>query len=227
MADAPGLAIVNLSQRLSAADAQRMVDAVAAQIVEDFAPAWGVVPCTPKLYAKVEDVPAMVAIILLVPKSDVDGAAGYHTEDTNGRISGVVAVDALLDAGWTLFDGANSISCCLSHECCEASKDPFVNVWVQMPGGDFDAFEMCDRVQGNSYVKDSVSLSNFLTPHAFDGSPPAEAKFDFIGVLGAPFDVAPNGYASRLKAAGTPYQVGMRPAEKAHPLSRTAQRQAT
>jgi len=224
--DSPFIAYVNQSAGLTAADCARIIAAIEAQDREDFAPAWGCAPCPPKLFDRIEDVPAGAALILFVAKSDVDGAAGYHTEQDSGRVSGIVAVDSLLAAGWSKFDGAQSISACASHEHCEARKDPFVNVWVDMPDGGQDSFEMCDRVQGQSYRKLSASVSDFLLPHAFDGAPPAGAKFDFLGVLRGPFDVdtANGGYASRRTSSGKTFSVGEMPAARRHPIGRTARR---
>jgi len=219
---AAGIAVVSQSAELTMAYALTMVDAVAQQVIEDFAPAWGLIPCVPALFARIQDVPPGVPTILMLDAGDVPGAAGWHTEDANGRISGVVVVGGLLAAGWTLFDGAQSIQACLSHEVLEASKNPFVNFWVDMPDGGQDAFEMCDRVQGCVYSKGSGSLSNFLTRHAFNDSPPDGAKFDHMEVLSAPFEIAPGGYASRRTAGGQPIQVGLMPLERRHPLGRSA-----
>jgi len=218
-------AIVSLSSRISSAQVLLMLDACTAQIKEDYAPAWGVVPRVPEFYMRQEDVPSGVPLIVLLDQGDVPGAAGWHTQDGDGRVTGVVVVGALLDAGFTYTDGANSISCVMSHELLEADQDPWVDYWVDMLDGQQDAFELCDRVQGNSYVKNGVAVSDFLLPTAFDGRPPAGSKFDFLGVLSSPFEIAQGGYAVRRAKDGTTSQVGERNAAKVHEMSRSTRRQ--
>jgi hypothetical protein len=221
------IAIVNQSHGASQANVLAMVDAVNAQLVEDYAPAWDRAPATvsDQLYARVQDVPSDCAILLMLPKESVEGAAGHHTETTAGRTTGVVAVDSLLAAGYSLTEGSDSISAVLSHECLETCGDPYVNAWAQMASGELDAIELCDRVQAQSYLKRGISVSNFLLPHAFDAMAPKGAKFDFLGVLRHPFDVAPGGYAVRM-VAGHMHQIGGRRAARVHPLGRSSRRLA-
>jgi hypothetical protein len=219
----PSIAVVGLSARLTLVQSLAMVDAVASQVIEDFSPAWGLVPKVPALYTRVADVPAGMPLILLLDVGTVPDAAGWHTEDLDGRISGVVVVGQLLDVGWSLFEG-ESIQACLSHECLEAILDPTVNEWIDMPDGSQDSKEVCDRVQANTYTKGSGSLSNFLLPHAWDSTPPAGVKFDWLGVLKEPFEIAPGGYASRRDPTGKPVQVGLMPEARRHALGRSARR---
>lgn len=219
-------AILNQSSRISSAQVLLMLDACTAQIRDDYAPAWGVVARTPELYMRAEDVPERMPLVLLVDKGDLPGAAGWHFQDPAGRVSGVVTVGALLDAGWSLTEGAESISCVLSHELLEADQDPWVNYWVDMGDGNLDAFELCDRVQGSSYLKNGVAVSNFLLPRAFDAFPGQERAFDFLGQLANPFDVAPGGYAVRRDRMGKVSQIGERREERVHDLSRSGRRAA-
>lgn len=217
-------AVVNKSARLSNSQLLLMLDACTAQIREDYAPAWGVVPRVPELYMREEDIPNGMPRIFMLDKGDVPGAAGWHTIDEQGRVSGVVVVGALIDAGWSYTDGANSISCYLSHELLEADQDPWIDYWVDMLDGQQDAFELCDRVQGLSYPKNGVSVSNFLFPQAFDDYPAPSARYDFMGVLKSAFEVAEGGYAMRRQKNGQIVQVGLRPEAKAHELSRSGRR---
>lgn len=216
-------AILSLSTRVTSAQVLLMLDACAAQIREDYAPAWGVVAREPQLYMREEDVPPGVPILRLKDISDLPGAAGAHWQE-NGLVTGEVIVGPLLDDGFTLFEGPNSISCVLSHELLEADQDPWVDYWVDMPGGGQDAFELCDRVQGNSYLKNGVAVSNFLLPRAFDEFPGQEHRFDFLGILSSPFEIAIGGYAVRRAKDGTVSQVGERRASRVHAASRATRR---
>lgn len=220
------IAVVNLSPTLSQADALSMVKICAAQDREDVSPAWGMFALDGDIFARIEDTPPDSQLILLMPAETVKGAAGHHTEDPDGRITGVVAVDSLLNAGYSLFSGEASILCVLSHEWIETKLDPYVNLWADMPMGGQDAKEGCDRVQSLSYKKGGCSVSDFLLPQAFDWAPKKGSKFDYMGQLTSPYEVAPGGYAMRRDGNGKVTQVGERVAAKVHPLSRSTRRLA-
>jgi hypothetical protein len=129
------------------------------------------------------------------------GYLGYHDLSPQGIPYEKIFLSPILASGGTLFQGDDSLSVTLSHECLELIEDPYCNAWHDMPDGRTeDARELADRVEGDSYPIDGVSVSNFLGPRAFrDGLGP----FDFLGMQGdhrglvSPFQIRPNGYAIR------------------------------
>lgn len=123
---------------------------------------------------------------------DVPDAGGYHDEDPQGRAYCRIFTDPYLQNGGSWTDGPNSVSCAGSHEMIEALGDMGANGWWLMPDGRLTAEEECDVVEGDSYVREGVAVSNFLLPNwARAGS---KGPFDFMGVLLAPFTLAPGGY---------------------------------
>jgi hypothetical protein len=129
------------------------------------------------------------------------GILGYHDLSPQGIPYEKIFLSPILGSGGTLLQGDNSLSVTLSHECLELIEDPYCNAWHDMSDGRTeDARELCDRVEGDSYVLDGVSVSNFLGPRAFrDGVGP----FDFLGMQGdsrglrSPWEIRPTGYAIR------------------------------
>ena len=91
----------------------------------------------------------------------------------------------------------------VSHEVIEMLGDPWVNIDVRRrgPSGlELWPRELCDAVQGQNYRSspvDGVEVANFVFPEYFlDG---ADGPYDFLGMLTAPFSVAPSGYSAITK----------------------------
>src|SRR4029077_16495012 len=99
----------------------------------------------------------------LPPPLDVQGAIAYHNTDGAG---GVRAWDAIT-LSETLTGPGNSLSCAISHECCEADVDPTCNRWRDDQSGSEWVEESCDAVESQTYpiTLDNgavVNVSNFL-----------------------------------------------------------------
>jgi hypothetical protein len=138
--------------------------------------------------------------LIIYDDADQAGALGWHTFNArDSRIHGTVFVDPILNNGGTLDDGANSISAVLSHEALEAVADPYVNLYALMGNGTtYEPVEVCDRVQGDCYKLNGVSVSNFLGPRAFrDG----EGPYDYLRLMNSPWEIRPGGYCVRYDAA--------------------------
>lgn len=205
------LAIVNRSSMVSNNLVQLMVDAIEQETFARFAPSWSRLPTPVQFYADESQVPREAyGIIPLVDSGDVPDALAWHDEE-NGRISGAVDVGKILnEANGSTFTGPVSISCALSHECWEAMINPWVISWQN----DW-ATEVCDPVQEYTFVVNGVSLSDyvlpaFFNPQAFDG------PYDRLGVIKAPFTLAPGGYAitrtGQIFGETKPYKLGHRKA---------------
>jgi len=214
----PLIGIVNLSTNVSNDDVKKMVIAVQEQLRHDVAPAWGKDYWFVMFYADPKAMSPRAYPIVIVDNDSTPGALGWHAEQ-GGRPYGKVMTDPVLqNGGVTLFDPKNpqniSIASVLSHEVIETFCDPDINLWVDGPKiaqGSCYAMEACDPVENNSYVVKTgaiqVSVSDFVTPNYFIQDAPSNSKFDFLGILHAPFTLAPGGYMVVREAPGTEEQV--------------------
>lgn len=123
---------------------------------------------------------------------DVPEAGGYHDEDPQGRPYCRVFTEPYLDNGGSWTSGADSVSCAGSHEIIEALGDENAAGWWMMPDGRLTAQELCDAVEGNSYEREGVAVSNFLLRDWARAG--AVGVYDFMKVLTAPFSLAAGGY---------------------------------
>lgn len=222
------IAVYSAASVCSPADVEKMVHACATQVERDFAPAWSRLPSTPRFFSDKSQIPAGTPTILVADVCDDPEALAYHTEGTDGAISGLVGAKTILDDGGTLFTGSVSVSGALSHEILETHVDPFVDSWVQMPDGQhLVAFEVCDPVQDRYYSIGDVAVSSFVYPRYFDERATAPTQLDATLALSAPFTRTPGGYFVVMRG-GKVTQVGAeRPRWKSKaPLARTMRRAA-
>ncbi len=190
----PTIDIINdPSSGVADADVKKWTAALAKQLHEDFGPHWG-------LGAHLNAVPqgqkgtAGHWWIVLLDSSDVAGALGYHDLTPQGQPLGKVFAGTDRQYG-------NSVSVTLCHELLEMVADPNINQTAQrssVASGEFWAYETCDAVEADSlgYEVDGVLLSDFITPQYFVEPAIPGAKFDHLGHLSAPFEIAPGGYSS-------------------------------
>lgn len=206
------IGIVNQSKRVTDAELGIMVAAVNAQVADDFAPAWGLLPVLTKQFSTLNQIPidAETAAFVLVDASTEPGALGWHTEDRTGRVTGVIATDPVLDnGGVVLLDPSDinrvSVSSVLSHEVLETIADQFINYWADAPDGWSYAYEVGDPVEATSYLVEvemvgSAAVSDFVLPAWFD--PSGDGPWNFchgVAPLKGAFELAPGGYCIRRK----------------------------
>lgn len=184
----------------------RQVDAMAAaiqtQLIRDVLPTWRRYPCSVR-----RDTAAGAGDLRIDIMDTIEaGVLGYHTEDGNGVISGVVGCKAILDAGGGILaagTSGDSVSAVVSHEVLEAKLDPNANLYADTmgasPHGSAMAFELCDPVQASGYAIAGVWVSNFVTPSYFD--PHGPGPWDHLGHLKGPFQLEAGGYG--IFRAGT------------------------
>lgn len=211
------IGVLNLSSKISNTDVKSMIIAVQEQLKFDVAPAyekdyWFII-----FYADQKSMSPRAYPIVIVDNDSTPGALGFHSEQ-NGQPYGKIMVDPILQAGGVaLYDANNpqnyTVSATFSHEVIETFVDPYVNVWVdgpQISQGSCYAMEAGDPVENNSYKNTAagvpVSVSNFVLPAYFDSQGKNE-KFDYLGVLTAPFTLASGGYMVVRNAPGTEQQV--------------------
>lgn len=213
-----GIAVYSTATVATQAEVEAAVNACDAQLVEDFCPAWGLLPIRAVYFATAKEIPAGMPTIVIADVCDDADALAYHTEQSDGRITGLVGAKTCLDNGETWTSA-------LSHEVLETARDPFVNDWVQAPGHGgkrLIAAEVCDPVQDQGYKKNGVDVSSFVLPAWFDDMVPAGSRLDWLGTLTAPFTRTGGGYFV-VDTAGKVTQDGMRPAHKP-PAGRGARR---
>ena len=185
------ISVVNVtSGTIADADIQTVLRAVNRQIAEDFLPYWGFGAqlrlegaSSPKPNPQNINDMRGDAILYLWNGHDVEDALGYHDQNFRGIPYGFVFTElaARLGEHWSIT---------LSHEALELVGDPMCNLLVQGPHPDdvgkiaprivFHWFEMCDAVQNESYVIDSVKVSNFVLPLYFTGAEESGGRNDFL-----------------------------------------------
>lgn len=201
----PGIAFYSSSTTLSRAELVAGVAAISAQLVEDFCPAWGKLPIEATFYGDPKEIPPGTPTVVIADRCDVDGALAYHTEQAGGLVTGLVGV-------LTCQEDSESWTSAASHEALEAAHNPYVNGWTTATGHGGHrkvSNEDADPVQDGVYKKNGVEVSNFVTPEWFDDTPPEGAKFDFLGVLTAPFTKTAGGYFE-IDTNGVVSQLGMK-----------------
>jgi hypothetical protein len=186
----PTVAVINdASSGVADADAQKMVEAVAHQVLYDFGPRWHIgahfefVPAgkTP---------PADAWVVALLDSSDQAGALGYHDLTPAGLPLGKVFAGTDRQYG-------GSISITLSHEVLEMLADPWIDLAAQSDDGRFYAWEAGDAVEADELgyaAPNGVLVSAFVTP-AWFGHGAGDVCYP-AGRVTKAFELAPGGYIS-------------------------------
>lgn len=225
------IAWINESQNngaltLSDADAASIVAALNLQ-VPDLKAAWPTLPVITNVVATVNTVPSGALKAYFLANADVAGALGYHDVDPQGDPYIRVFTETVLSNGGSALSGSVSISVCASHEMCEAAVDPKCTATATSPTGHSWALETADPVESNFYTVTTplgivVAVSDFVYPAFFQNSP---GPYDKLGILKAPFSIAPGGYAiiDNQQSFGMLYPE-WRQTTKAFPAARTYRR---
>lgn len=188
------IAVINDSTVLKDEDIKPVVDALQAQVKEDFAPIWNI-DADLVFVPQGGDIPMDAWWLAILDHSNQANASGYHDESPLGfPIGKVFAGDDLRSgASWT-----NTAS----HELLEVLADPeIVECTVEhLPDGKMRlvAREICDPCpeDDQGYKKNGVLVSNFVTRDWFVGwsqNYPG-VKYDFLGNISAPFQLLKDGY---------------------------------
>jgi hypothetical protein len=188
------IALINASTLLT--DPLRVAACAAAleiQVNRDLAPAWSVRPTQVIATDPASPPPPSFAWqLVLLDDADQAGALGYHLLTPFGLPLGRVFVRTAQQAGVSWQSVA-------SHELCEMLVDPWINLEMQTGAQQFMAVEVCDPVEGDSYLINSEPVSNFVTPPWFVGRlpPPAPQRpFDQLALVTAMQQLRPQGYVS-------------------------------
>jgi hypothetical protein len=141
------------------------------QMIEHFAPKWGIEPWPVKSYKSVKSLPVGTYWPIAIQKEiGAPGADGFHDYQA-GLAYGRVRWTDLRNTGITA-----------SHEDLELRLDPRCNRWMPIGKGYMVAIEACDPCEGDSYEievnlfgeKRKIAVSDFLLPSYFkhDGKRP-------------------------------------------------------
>jgi hypothetical protein len=214
------IAVTNQSTLVTNNQVNTMCQAIQIQLDLHVLPAWNMKSGTVRFYADATKVPGYAWVVSMLDSSTQAGALGYHSVD-NDKVDGFIfAQPVLSNAGVVLYNPSNpqdvSVASVLSHEVCEMVGDRFAGFWSDGPAvvaGDGKtytqyALELCDPVEGDSYVisvgSTPVSVSNFIFPSWFNAqATAANLPFDYLGKLTKPFSMTPGGYLIVAQAGAT------------------------
>ena len=193
------LALVNACTfpEVTPAALRRIASAISRQGFEHYAGFWQRDGLDLDCFATPGDVPAGSSMILIVDDPDQAGVLGYHTVRPDGRAYAPIFARPCFEVpGGSLATGPNALSVTISHEYLETCGDPYATWWADTDDGEEEALELCDRVEGDAYEIDGVSVSNFLGPRAFR---PGPGPYDWMQLLRYPWEMRPGGYRIRRK----------------------------
>lgn len=217
--------VMDLSTLLAPTDAPIMAEACAMQVVE-FGAEWSLEPCSVEFLPKGKKLDDGAWPVLLVDRTEVLGAYGYHTDSPSGGPYAMVDVGECMAMGGTALVGSVAVSVTLSHEILECYLNPWLALWKLAPDGTEWSQEAADAVEDVTYsvsaAGQQVSVSDYVLP-AFFGDP--GTKFDRMGALSKPFSITPGGYTVIRRADGSVDRFPARRLRdsKYHEASRTAQ----
>ena len=180
----------------------KIAEALSRQLVDDYGNVWQSRGVPVYTIGAEKDAPDDSVLVTIFDDSSDVGILGYHDVSPQGRAYAKVFWRPIKSNDGTLYQGDNSLSMTISHEALELLHDPYANLWTDMgdEAGTEEAHELCDRVEGDSYEIDGVSLSNFLGPRAFRNG---VGPYDFLSMqkdirgIKSPWEIRPNGYAIR------------------------------
>jgi hypothetical protein len=183
----PTIGCVNLATIPLGVDFNKLIIALQKFLDDHFVPIWGY-PAKLVVYPNVRAIPADQWQFLFLNDADVSDALGYHDLTKGGQPVSKIFVRTTTGAGEKV-----SVTAC--HELAEMLIDPGAQLWAQRPDGSFVAYEMSDPVEEQTFDIDGIAMSNFVYPSYFEPwKHPRGTKFDHLGKLTAPFQIAKGGY---------------------------------
>lgn len=231
------IGVQNLSTLVKGQDVYNMAMLVNRQLRDHVAPAYGLLPPSVVYLPQGAAGVRYDAIIGVLDDADQAGDLGWHTEGPDANVYGRVFARPVLANGGNALSADLSVCSVLSHECCETLGDRTCSDWAQQAGGQLVARELCDPVEGDSYLMTITAasgeqvtgtVSDFVLPSWFDPDA-APGKTDYMGLVTAPFQVRSTGYLIVMSGGTVTEQFGdkyplWRLVTKEHPTSRTARR---
>jgi len=204
--------IANLSTTIDDPTFAAAVAAIGIQVTRDFQPEWGagaVLSATRlDLAGGQANINTAVDAIIYVGDASADpttgtaGAYGYHSQNYGKIPYAFIYLDVCAQYG-------EAWSCTLSHEVLEMLADPTTQLTATgpappgaaTPSVNYD-LEVCDPTQGDTYVINNVTVSNFVTKAYFGMVGGASTGTNFMGLALTSFGTRPGGYFQYEDAAG-------------------------
>jgi hypothetical protein len=200
------IAVINESTMVTNAQVQTMCQAIQIQLNLHVLPAWNMKAATITFYADKTKVPGYAWVVSMLDTTTQAGALGYHEEDNDVVDAFIFAQPVLTNGGAVMvYNPANPgqylVSSTLSHEVCEMIGDRFANAFVVGANGTtMYCQELCDPVEDGTYAitvaGQSIGVSNFIFPSWYnpEATVKANAPFDYMSKLKAPFTMTAGGY---------------------------------
>ncbi|MDQ6624097.1 MAG: hypothetical protein M3Y86_11530 [Verrucomicrobiota bacterium] len=191
----PTIGVVNLATVPLGVDLDALIAALQKFLDSYFVPIWGY-PAKLVKYAALADIPADQWQFLFIDDADTAGALGYHDLTRNGQpVSKIFVKTTLADKQLV------SVTAC--HELAEMLIDPGAQLWAQKDNKTIVAYEMSDAVEELTFEIDGIAMSNFVFPSYFETwKHPKGTKFDYLGKLTKPFQLAKGGYEIKATISG-------------------------
>jgi hypothetical protein len=209
------IAIVNKSTVLTDAEGDAIYRAMN-MVLPIFCRDWNFPTITTVYIAKGKTTTIPIQCVLL-DTSDVQGALGYHDENTNNIAYAKVFVKTILQYGGAPLLGANTtvptVASVVAHEIFETIADMNANVWWMLPNNStLYAGEVCDPVEGNLTIVQvpngpRVGLSDWILP-AWADPKSKSGPYNHNNTLRAPFTLDRGGYVIALKNGRVNYVFG-------------------
>lgn len=200
------IAVINESTMVTNAQCDTMCKAIQVQLDLHVLPAWNMKAGTIQFYADKTKVPGWAWVVNMLDNSTQAGALGYHSLDSDKVDAFIFAAPVLQNGGAVIaYDPTKPtqylVSATLSHEVCEMIGDRYANGFsVGADNVTMYCQELCDPVEDGTYAIPmdgiQVGVSNFVFPSWFnpEATLAANAPFDYMNKLTAPFTMTTGGY---------------------------------
>jgi hypothetical protein len=200
------IAVINESTMVSNAQCDTMCKAIQVQLDLHVLPAWNMKAGTIQFYADKTKVPGYAWVVNMLDNSTQAGALGYHSLDNDKVDAFIFAAPVLQNGGAVMVYTPSKptqylVSATLSHEVCEMIGDRYANGFsVGADNVTMYCQELCDPVEDGTYAIAmdgyQVGVSNFVFPSWFnpEATKAANAPFDYMDKLTAPFTMTAGGY---------------------------------
>jgi hypothetical protein len=182
----------NISTFVSNKEVAAAIPAFQAAIDKDFGPIWNIE--AKLVFIDSRPVPKNAESVNLINKADIPGALAYHELKYGTPDSKVfVGLSKYLGYSWQVD---------FTHELFEMLVDPGTgSMFINWGTNRYWFGEVCDPVESDkdSYVRDGVHISDFVTPRWFGIPTPNGAGFDYRNRVQAPGQIDFGGYAQYYK----------------------------
>ncbi|MDR3749457.1 MAG: hypothetical protein P4M04_15150 [Acidobacteriota bacterium] len=183
----PTIACFNRAKTPLGVDFDHLIAALQKYVDEHFAPIWG----TPARLVKSTGFLKGKWALGFLDDADEAGTEGFHDVTPEGLPFAKIFVRSTLKLG-------DKVSVTASHEIAEMLVDPAANLYSSGPRKNhlYD-YEVSDPVEELWFPVNGIPMVDFVYPEYFEVfHKPGSMRFDHMGALKRPFEIAKNGYQS-------------------------------